>query len=186
VKDRALIPVLAILAVALVGGGLLLLAARPEPIRITINPPPPTATPAPLGVYVTGAVTQPESVVVVPPGSRVEDAINAAGGALVDADLERLNLAAPLRDGDHVHVPRYGEVSAAAGTTGGVSGGALNINAATAEELEALPGIGPALAGRIIAYREQNGNFTSMADLDAVEGIGPSLIGQLEGLIRFD
>lgn len=184
-KDRALIPVLVVLAVALVGGGLLLLAARPEPIHITINPPPPTATPAPLGVYVTGAVMQPETVVTLPPGSRVEDAINAAGGALVDADLEHLNLAAPLRDGDHVHVPRYGEVSASAGAVGS-TGGALNINTATAEELETLPGIGPALAARIIAYREQNGNFTSMADLEAVSGIGPSLISQLETLIRFD
>lgn len=182
-KDRALLPVLVVLAVALVGGGLLLLAARPEPIHITINPPPPTATPAPLGVYVTGAVTQPDSVVVVPPGSRIEDAINAAGGALVDADLEHLNLAAPLRDGAHVHVPRYGEVSETVGT---VNSGALNINTAAAEALETLPGIGPSLAARIIAHREQNGNFTSLADLEAVSGIGPSLIGQLEGLIRFD
>jgi competence protein ComEA len=185
-KDRALLPVLIILAVALVGGGFLLLASRPEPIRITINPPPPTATAAPLGIYVTGAVTQPESVVVVPPGSRIEDAINAAGGALVDADLEHLNLAALLRDGDHVHVPRYGEISEAADTVGTVNGGALNINTATAEELEALPGIGEAIASRIIAYREQNGNFTSMADLEAVEGIGPSLSGQLTGLVRFE
>lgn len=182
-KDRALIPVLVVLAVALVGGGFLLLASRPEPIHITINPPPPTATPAPLGIYVTGAVMQPENVVIVPPGSRVEDAINAAGGALVDADLEYLNLAALLRDGDHVHVPRYGEVSSTVGTA---NTGALNVNTATAKELEALPGIGPAIAARIVAYREQNGNFTSMSDLEAVSGIGPSLIGQLEGLIRFE
>lgn len=184
---------LLIIAAAVVGGSVLLLASRPAPVHITINPPaptalpPPTATPAPVGVYVTGAVNQPDQVWVLPPGSRVEDAVRAAGGAAPDADLERVNLAAVLRDGDHVHVYRQGETAQSVETAPGQGGAALvHVNTATLEELDTLPGIGPALAQRIIDYRTANGAFASLEALLDVSGIGEHTIEQLDGLVAFD
>jgi competence protein ComEA len=178
-----------IVAVAIVGGAVLLLATRPEPVRITVNPPVPTATPepsataAPITVYVTGAVAQPESLVNLPAGSRVQDAIDAAGGVIEDADMERVNLAQLLRDGDQVHVPRVGVESVLPTASGG---GVVHVNSATLDELDTLPGVGPALAQAIIDYREANGPFADMAALDEVSGIGPSLLEELEGLVAFD
>ncbi len=188
-----LIAALLVVALAVVGGMVLLIAARPAPVSITINPPPPTpaplpsSTPAPLVVYVTGAVNQPESVVTLPAGSRVQDALVAAGGAAADADLERLDMAAPLHDGDTIHVYLRGETSQpsdnqAAPSTSGV----VHVNRATLDELDTLPGIGPALAQRIIDYRTANGDFTSLQDLLEVSGIGEHTIQQLEGLVAFD
>lgn len=193
--------------VAVVASGVLLLMTRPEPVEIAIVPPQPTATllpsatPAPHMIYVTGAVAQPETTVSVPPGSRVQDAIDAAGGALPDADLTRVNLAGQLRDGYQVHVPVTGDVTTDAGE--GVvepeatvaselglptpmGGQLVNVNTATAEELDVLPGVGPAIAARIIAYREENGPFTTLESLMDVSGIGESTIEGFEGQVRFD
>jgi competence protein ComEA len=174
------------LALVIVGGTALLLAARPAPATITILPPPPTATDAPLGIYVTGAVALPMTRVDLPSGSRVEDAVRAAGGAAPDADLTRLNLARLLHDGEQVHVPRFGEDVPAAMGVEVLSPDAVRVNSASAAELEALPGIGAALAARIIADREANGAYTSLDDLARVEGIGASLVERLRGLVRFD
>jgi competence protein ComEA len=176
-----------------VAGMVVVLGREPTPITYTILPPPPTATPeptatpAPLMVYVTGAVGVPNQLVTVPPDGRVGDAIRLAGGLRADADLERVNLAAFVTDGQQVHVPVLGEVSAPVAPVGEVAGaaGVLDINRATAEELTALPGIGPALAERIIAYREANGRIGSLEDLDNVSGIGPSILGQIEGMVTF-
>lgn len=179
----------AILIVAIVGAGALLLLTRPQPVTIQVNPPLPTATPAPppppgpVIAYVTGAVAQPGALVELPAGSRVEQAVAAAGGLLPDADLERVNLAQVVRDGDQIHVPRQGE-SAVLPTPG--AGGLVRINHASAAELTALPGIGPALAARIVAWREANGPFDDLAALDQVSGIGPALLAQIAGLIAFD
>jgi competence protein ComEA len=134
-------------------------------------------------VYVTGQVGQPEMLVQVPFGSRVQAAVDAAGGALAGADLSRVNLADTVRDGDQVHVPAVGEVPALPTRTGGA---VVFVNSATLEELDTLPGIGPALAQAILDYRQANGPFTSLEDLDAVEGIGPGLLADLESLISFD
>lgn len=184
-----------LLSAAVVGGILLLLATRPEPVHITINPPaptsapPPTGTPAPVEVYVTGAVNQPGALVMLAAGSRVDDAVQAAGGASPEADLDRINLAAALRDGDHVHVYAVGETAQAidsAGISPDGAGGVVHINRATQAELESLPGIGPALAQRIIAYREANGAFTSLQSLTEVSGIGDRTVEALEGLVAFD
>jgi competence protein ComEA len=169
---------------------MLLLATRPQPVQITINPPQPTFTPEPTAtrepivVYVTGEVNQPETTVTLPYGSRVQDALDAAGGVTENADMTGVNVAALLRDGDQIHVPAIGAEETVLATPSG--GEIIFINRATAEELDALPGVGPALAEAIVAYREENGPFTSMEDLDAVEGIGPGLLADLDGLISFE
>lgn len=188
-SPRATLILFVVVTLALIGGAALLLLTRPQPVQITINPPvptstpEPTATPAPITVYVTGAVNQPDTLITLPPGSRVQAALDAAGGMTDSADLERVNLAGILHDGDQVHVPEIG-VSEAIPTPSG--GGIVHINTATAEDLMTLPGVGPATAERIIAYREANGPFADLAALDAVSGIGPAMLAQLEGLVAFD
>lgn len=188
-SPRATIIAFVIVAIAIVGSAILLLATRPQPVQITINPPRPTATgapgatPGPITVYVTGAVAQPESLITLPPGSRVQEAIDAAGGTTGTADLERVNLAQVLHDGDQVHVPEIGAETALPTPN---DAGIVHINSATVEELTTLPGIGPALAQAIIDYRDANGPFADMAALDEVSGIGPGLLEDLEGLIVFD
>ena len=146
-------------------------------------------------VHVTGAVSRP-GVVTLPPGSRVTDAINAVGGASAEADTQQLNLARVLTDGEQIRVPRIGEVlpdpapqpggntAPGARTAPGKSGdggasGTVNINTASASELEKLPGIGPALAQRIVEYRDSHGPFASVDALTDVPGIGKA---KLEGL----
>lgn len=191
-------PRLAILAFALllltvIGGAVILLAARPEPVHIVIQPPLPTATstiPAQIQVYVTGAVNQPNQIVSLPYGSRVNDALAAVGGLTAAADVTRVNLAAIVRDGDQVHVFAVGEAGAPVETADGIAtppgGAVVYINTATREELEMLPGIGATLAERIIDARIQMGRFNSLEDLDAVPGIGAALLERLEGLISFE
>ena len=146
-------------------------------------------------VHVTGAVSRP-GVVTLPPGSRVTDAINAVGGASAEADTQQLNLARVLSDGEQIRVPRIGEVlpdpapqpggatAPGARTAPGKSGdggasGTVNINTASASELEKLPGIGPALAQRIVEYRDSHGPFANVDALTDVPGIGKA---KLEGL----
>ena len=118
-------------------------------------------------VDVSGAVLRPGLVTIRPDG-RVADAIAAAGGASVGADLGTLNLAAPLHDGDHVIVPLAG----LSGTPVPTEASGVDLNRSTAAELEALPGVGPVLAARIVAYRELNGPFEAVEDLLDVGGIG--------------
>jgi competence protein ComEA len=147
---------------------------------IVIEPPLPTPTPGPIQVYVSGAVAHPD-VYTLPAGAIVQAALEAAGGPDGDADLEHLNLARPLKDGEHVYVPRVGEAPtppAEGGPT--VVTGPVNINIATQTELETLPGIGPVLAGRIIEYREANGPFGSIEDIQNVPGIGPSIFEDIK------
>ncbi|MFE5309287.1 ComEA family DNA-binding protein [Isoptericola sp. NPDC056605] len=161
------------------------------------TPGTPGATPAPgtVVVHVVGEVREP-GLVTVPSGARVADAVAAAGGTTRRADAAALNLARAVVDGEQIRVPRPGEqlpASAGAadesggdGTGGGsdaAAGGAVNLNSAGAAELEALPGIGPALAGRIVAWRDENGPFTSVDELDEVSGIGPSVLGQVRDLV---
>jgi competence protein ComEA len=188
-SPRLTIAAFIIVAVAIIGGAALLVATRPEPVKITINPPPPTATiqptgsPAPITVYVTGAVGKPETLLTLPSGSHVQDAIDAAGGTTDTADLEQVNLAGLLHDGDQVHVPEQNEESVTATPSGG---GIVHINTATLEEIDTLPDIGPALAQRIIDYRDANGPYADLEALDVIEGIGPALLEKIAPLVVFD
>jgi competence protein ComEA len=166
---------------------------RPEPtsppLQITLQPrptsEPPTPTPATINVYVTGAVKNPE-VYALPLNSIVKDAILAAGGATADADLDRINLAAKLADQEQIYVPRKGEdelplppEAPAPDTTDDK----ININTASVEELDKLPGIGPSIAGAIIDYRTKNGDFQQIEDINDVKGIGDALFEKIKGQI---
>lgn len=169
--------------------GIAFLAARlPAPGGVQILPPVPTATPAPVRVYVSGAVNAP-GVYTLPPGSIAQDALLAAGGPLGEADLWLVNLAAPVSNGQQVHVPRVGEKvaqkSPSSGPTPSLSP-PLNLNTATAAELEQLPGIGPSLAARIVQYRQEHGPFRTVDALLLVSGIGPATLERIRGLVTAD
>lgn len=132
-------------------------------------------------VYVSGAVASP-GVLTLPANSRVIDAITEAGGATPEADLESINLARVLVDGEQIRVGVVGEspppASSAAGSTAG-SGTCVRLDSATEDDLQTLPGIGPALATRIISYRATHPRLSSVEELDDVPGIGPSLIEKI-------
>ena len=132
-------------------------------------------------VHVVGAVRRP-GLYTLPEGSRVADAVADAGGAKPSADLAGVNLASPLADGLQVVVPARG-AAAAPSVAGGAAGGPVHLNSATVEELDALPGIGPATAQKIVEHRERHGAFRSVDELDAVPGIGPARLEQLRELV---
>ncbi len=145
-------------------------------------------------VHVAGAVARP-GVVELGAGARVIDAVEAVGGAHADADLDRLNLAAKLADGERVYVPKVGEAdpgvvtggdasATGTGTSGGtILGGKVNLNTATDAQLEDLPGIGPTYAQSIIAERQRRGGFKSVNELRGVRGIGDKRFAELAPLV---
>jgi competence protein ComEA len=157
---------------------------QPAPIEILDPSPQPTRTPGHLVVHVSGAVMNPD-VYTLPENSRLKDALLAAGGARSDAELTALNLAAALYDGQQVWVPAVGEdpPPAAAAPPATQPGAPLNVNTASVAELDMLPGIGPALAQRIIEEREANGPYGSVEELARVRGIGASLVEKLRPLV---
>jgi competence protein ComEA len=138
-------------------------------------------------VHVAGAVVAP-GLYRLAGGTRVADAIDAAGGAATDADPDVLNLAARVADGDRVYVPRKGEAPPAGSASGaapsGVAAGPLDLNTATAEQLDALPGVGPATAEAILELRKQRGRFRSVDELLDVRGIGESRLTALRPKVR--
>ena len=139
-------------------------------------------------VYVTGGVRDP-GVYEMASGSRVEALVRAAGGALETADLENINLAQSLKDGMQVRVPEcIQERAPGAGDdakgTGTHEDGRVNINTADEKQLDALPGIGPAMAQRILEYRRENGSFQSAEDLKKVRGIGDAKFEKLKDKVK--
>ena len=144
-------------------------------------------------VHIDGAVVAPGVYELTGAHPRVNDAVMAAGGLAEDADTSALNLAAVLSDGEKIHVPRKGEAVATGQVSSGAasrpdagasSSGVININTATAEELDSLPGIGPSTAAAIVEDRERNGPFSSPEDLVRVSGIGEGKFSKLKDQIR--
>ena len=177
-RRRALVlaaAALALLAVAgrtLAGAG----AAAEQPAEPLVAEP---AAAAPkLVVHVAGAVRRP-GLYRLAEGKRVADAVARAGGATAPADTAAINLAAPLADGMQVGVPRR----VAGGDAGRAVAGRVSLSSATAAELDALPGIGPVTAQKILDYRADHGGFRSIDDLDAIPGIGPARIEQLRDVV---
>ena len=150
------------------------------------------ASPASVTVQVVGAVRRP-GVYAVPGGSRVIDAVNAAGGLLGNADQAAVNLARAVNDGEQIPVPVQGAAASPAGGAGAAGGGAagaapapgakVDLNSATAEQLDALPGVGPATAKKIVDDRTENGPFRKVEDLMRVPGIGAKKLDALKDLV---
>jgi competence protein ComEA len=157
-------------------------ADLPSAPRSTDTP----AAPSTVVVYVSGAVSAPD-VYVLPLDARIKDLVLAAGGLTADADPERINLAERLKDSEHIHVPRQGEAlddaAVAADAADATPNGLLDLNTASASDLDGLPGIGKSFADRIIEYRTTNGPFTSVDDLQKVKGIGAALFAKIAPLV---
>jgi len=152
---------------------------------------PPEARPTPAAafavVYISGAIQHPD-VYQVPANARVKDVVLAAGGLTEDAAVDRVNLAEHVADAQHIHIPRQGDDPpdmAASGESAPAAGQetALNINTASAADLDGLPGIGQSIAQRIVEYRTANGPFQSVEDLQKVKGVGPALFAKIASLI---
>ena len=201
--SRRELAVLAVLAVVVVAGaGLWYVRSLPRPVEVAAprapRPLPPAATdgaspaasptPSVLFVHVAGEVRHP-GVYRFRPGQRVIDAVQAAGGPRKRADLDALNLAALLVDSEQILVPRRGAGVVplppvpGTGSSPGSTGALVNVNTATSEELEALPGIGPVLARQIIDYRTAHGPFPTVDALDDVSGIGPTTLEEIRPLV---
>jgi competence protein ComEA len=159
--------------------------AQPGPVPVAMK-----AVPAPARkvlVHVVGAVRKP-GLYRLTDGSRIDDAIKAAGGPKPRADLQLINLAAPVADGQQVIVPVRGRAAPAGSSAGSpaagtVAGGHVHLNTATLEELDTLPGVGPVTAQKILDYRTEHGAFKSVDELDAVPGIGPARLAELKKVV---
>jgi competence protein ComEA len=215
---RELVALVGVTVVIVAGAGLWYARSLPKQVEVQQAkdpgpvPPPAASAPSPTGL---GAAATAAPVVSAPPtvlyvhvaglvrhpgvyefhsGDRTVDAVTAAGGAKPKADLDLLNLASPLVDGQQILVPAHGQAVVAPPVVPGVSpgstpadpgaaGGLVNINSATETELETLPGVGPVTAGEIVAYRTEHGPFPSVDSLDDVSGIGPATMEQLRPLV---
>jgi len=168
---------LGILLGLLASGVILLVARQPRGYPIQLLP---TPTQADLTVYVEGAVTHP-GLYTLPPSGRVADAIQAAGGLTSQADADSVNLAARLSDGQKIQILANGQAVPTAAVIS--SQNPIDINSATIEQLEIIPGIGQTKAAAIVAYRDQNGPFLTKEDIQNVPGIGPGIYASIEDLI---
>src|SRR5687768_9041464 len=159
-----------------------IVARNPSGEAVILRPVP---TERPVIVHISGAVPRP-GVYALPEGSRVQDAIAAAGGFLAEAEKTQINLAALLVDGEKLDIPFIEGGSPVLPTPGltvvAATTELININTASQSELESLPGIGPTTAQKIIEYREQNGEFVTIEELINVSGIGPGLYDRIKDL----
>ena len=193
---NALYVLLGVMAGFVLAGTLVFVSRAPAGEPIILQPAP---TQAPIAVHVVGAVPRP-GLYVFPEGARVQDAVDAAGGLLADANDTALNLAAPLEDGQQLDVPyNNGTEPDQTASTVDLPGAEeeaqdesssensdaelVNLNTATLEELDSLPGIGPTTAQKILDYREANGPFSTIEEIMDVSGIGPSTFEGLKDLI---
>jgi competence protein ComEA len=159
--------------IGLLATGIIIITTSPqrgEPVTLLS-----TSTPGKITVYVSGAVATP-GVYVLPEGSRVDNAIQAAGGFITGSEKERVNLAALIIDGEQIDVPGLS-------STNRINAGRVNINTASASELDALPGIGPSTAQAIVDYRIQNGSFQTIQAIQLVPGIGPVTFNGIQDYI---
>jgi competence protein ComEA len=202
---RAMKPLIAVAVCVALIAGFLAWRSRPRVAGVTpaasMSAPSSLATALGAGSAATGGASPATQLIVVavqgrvrhpglvelPPGSRVADAIAAAGGALPGTDLSYVNLAQKVADGQLIVIAKSGPMGGSGGAgppPGGMAPGRpLNLNAATASDLDALPGIGPALAARIIAYRAQHGAFRSIDELRSVPGIGDAKFAEIKDLV---
>ncbi len=176
-RQRPLI-LLLLVGLILAGGFVFLWRQQGEGVSLEIALPTPTVAPTELKVYVSGAVVRP-GVYTLRPSDRIDDALRLAGGPTPDADLARINLAAPLRDGQQIHVPRVGEAASPLGQQ------RVNINTAPASLLDTLPGIGEVRAKRIVEEATKN-PFRSPRDLVERKLIPLSVFEQIQDLISVD
>ena len=191
---NVLFVLLGVMAGFVLAGVLVFVSRAPKGVSIILQPAP---TKAPLAVHIIGAVPRP-GLYEFPEGARVQDAIDAAGGILTEANVDALNLAAPLEDGQQLEIPYKAggeptnntstfELPSSATETPttdtSTTEDLININTASLEELDALPGIGPTTAQKIIDYREENGPFSTIEDIMNVSGIGPSTFEDIQNLI---
>ena len=173
--------VLLLLVVRHFGGGSAAPTVTPLPAPVRARP----AAPKLLVVDVAGAVRH-AGLYRLRSGSRIDDAIAAAGGPTAKAQLDSVNLAAPVADGEQIVVPGRGVAGAAPASSpaaGSSPSAPLDLNSATLEQLESLPGVGPVTAQKILDYRQAHGAFHSVAELEGVPGIGPAHMAQLKGLV---
>jgi competence protein ComEA len=202
---NALYVLLGVMAGFVLAGVLVFVSRTPAGQPIVLQPAP---TKAPIAVHVIGAVPRP-GLYEFSEGARIQDAIDAAGGLLSTANADAVNLAALLTDGQQLNIPYKSgsepaddasslelpgspDTNDSSSDNGGASSGApsnnelININTATLEELDTLPGIGPALAQRIIDYRTENGPFSTIEEIMDVSGIGPSTFENIKDLITIN
>jgi competence protein ComEA len=175
----AAVAVLLLLLIRHLGGG-----GSPTPVVAPVRVAAKPAAAKLLVVDVAGAVRRP-GLYRLRSGSRIDDAIAAAGGPTAKAQIDAVNLAAPVADGEQVVVPGRGAgaVAASPPAAGSSPSAPLDLNTATAEQLDALPGIGPVTAQKILDYRQAHGPFHSVAELEGVPGIGAGRLEQLKGLV---
>ena len=195
---NALYVLLGVMAGFVLAGVLIFVARAPAGQPIVLQPAP---TKAPLAVHVIGAVPRP-GLYEFAEGARNQDAIDAAGGLLSSANVDAINLAALLTDGQQLNIPYLeGQAPAEESTSlelpgssanneistpessSSTNGELININTATLEELDSLPGIGPTIAQRIIDYRNENGPFSTIEEIMDVSGVGPATFDEIENMI---
>jgi competence protein ComEA len=187
-RQQLVLYALAIVAIALIGARYLArehgatpaagAAAGPKPLRVDRSA-------GRAFVHVTGAVKRP-GVYSLPSWARLDQALSRAGGASAKADLEGVNLAAKVADGQQVIVPRKGAASASAGAGASAdsAAGPISLNTATPEQLDQLDGVGPVTAQKILDYRKEHGGFSSVDDLKQIGGIGPKRFEALKDKVR--